>query len=156
MPGIMQPSLLHIVVDWPVCLCRELRPRQYTQQQLMYIERCCMNKLQSIAGPYGVRVVFRFNQQQRFEIIARGKPVRLNDILNSFEDKFGQPAIVERTVQMPCGTLCPVPLGTLPFPNHLLQFARGQLQVGLWLVLCCLTKAWMLCVPSQLVGNHHD
>ena len=51
------------------------------------------------------------------------------DFLSSFEEKFGQPSFVERSILVPCNTLCPVPLHNLPFPKALLDFANGQLQV---------------------------
>ena len=119
------------------CMCRALRPGQYSQQQLMYLQKCCSDELRGIAGPFGVRVLFQFNQQQRLEMVARGKPFRMNDFLSSFEEKFGQPNFVERSIMVPCGTLCPVPLHNLPFPKALLDFARGQLQVCFSVVLTC-------------------
>ena len=95
----------------------------------MYLEKCNSDKLRSIAGPFEVLVSFQFNKQQRFEMVARGKPFRMNDFMSSFEENFGQPSFVERIILVPCSTLCPVPLHNLPFPKALLEFAKGQLQV---------------------------
>ena len=111
------------------CTCRVLRPGQYSQQQLNYLQKCNSDKLQGIAGPFGVLVKFQFNQQQRLEMVARGKPFRMNDFMSTFEEEFGQPTFVEQSIMVPGGTLCPVPLWSLSFPEELLQFARGQLQV---------------------------
>ena len=133
-------------------MCRALRPGQYSRQQLMFLEKCNSEKLRSIAGPFRVKFEFWFNQQQQFEMVARGKPFRMNDFLNSFEEKFGQPSFVERSFIVPLSALCPVPLHNLPFPKALLDFAKGQLTVCfslaamsecvcVYLETCCRTMA---------------
>ena len=85
--------------------------------------------LRGIAGPFGVFVQFEYIQQQQLEMVARGKPLNLNNFLSSFEENFGQPNFVEQSFMVPRGTLCPVPLWSLRFDMHLLEFAQGHLQV---------------------------
>lgn len=124
----MQCCLLKLLLKLE-CTCRVLRPGQYSQQQLNYLQKCSSDKLQGIAGPFGVLVKFQFNQQQRLEMVARGKPFKMNDFMSTFEEKFGQPTFVEKSITVPRGALCPAHLWSLDFPEALLQFARGQLQV---------------------------
>ncbi|KAL3130378.1 poly ADP-ribose polymerase [Trebouxia sp. C0009 RCD-2024] len=105
-----------------------LRPRQYSRQQLMYLVMYSSDKLRGIAEPFGVHIEFKSNQQQQLQMVARGKPFKMNDFLTSFDEQFEQPNFVERGIIVPCTTLCPIPFRSLHHPGALLAFAKGQLQ----------------------------
>ena len=115
----------------------------------MYLEKS--GKLKSIGEPFGVRIRLEFNQQQKLEMRAIGKPIKMNDFLSSFEDKLGQPVFVEQTVAIASSILCPVPLSNLPFPAPLLHFARDQLKVPLPSVLSVLSD--MVCLLLTMINS---
>lgn len=96
----------------------------------MYLERCKRDALRSMAAPFGVTIQFKFTQQQSLQMVAKGKPVRMNDFCSSFEDSFGQPVIIERTVEVACSTVSPVHLKHVVFPPTLLHFVGTYLQVS--------------------------
>ena len=97
----------------------------------MFLQKCRTHQLQEVGAPHGVRIRFKFNLDQRLQMMAIGKPVNMNDFLSSFEDKLGHLDIEERTVQMRARSISPVVLGELPNPPQLLDFAKRTLQVGL-------------------------
>ena len=103
----------------------------------MYLERCKNDALRSMAAPFGVTIQFRFTQYQNLQMVAKGKPVRMPDFLSIFEDSFGQPVILERTVEVACGTVSPVPLRQLVFPPTLLQFVATYLLVSADVMSIC-------------------
>ena len=108
---------------------RVLQPGQYTAQQLLFLQCCRADALRDAAWPFGVRIHFQF-RQQTLEMVAKGKPVKMNDFLSAFEDKFAHPAFVQRTIPVSSSTVCPVPLGALHFPKELLEFVKSHLQVS--------------------------
>ena len=96
----------------------------------MYLERCKRDALRSMAAQFGVTIQIKFTQQQNLQMVAKGKPVRMNDFCSSFEDSFGQPVIVERTVEVACSNVSPVHLRYVVFPPTLLHFVTGYFQVS--------------------------
>jgi len=110
-------------------MCRVLQPGQYSPQQLLFLQRCRADALRDVAWPFGVCMHFQFNRQQTLEMVAKGKPVKMNGFLSAFEDKFDQPAFVQRTIPVSSSTVCPVPLGALHYPKDLLEFVKSHLQV---------------------------
>ena len=95
----------------------------------MFLQKCRAHQLHDSSAPYGIKIRFEFGQDQRLQMLATGKPMRMNDFLSKFEDSLGQPSIAERTVPMRARSLSPMLLGALPNPAKLLGFAKQNLQV---------------------------
>ena len=127
-PGISMTYATSQLYTTDVSLCRPLLTHLPTQH-LMFLQKCRAHQLHDSSAPHGVKIRFEFGQNQRLQMVATGKPVRMNDFLSKFEDSFGQPSIVDRAVPMRARSLSPMLLEALPDPPKLLGFAKQNLQV---------------------------